>query len=224
MLVNLKEKLKEVSTLFGSDIQQMKKISVAKEAEFAKLKNRLGDMAVLLNKVSQKPKTDIGKNIKEKELLKIKEEMQDKLEEKISLLKKDLKTPEKGVDVGKELSKLEVKLEKKIRDGLKSDVALLGKEINKFKNADSYNQKRLSSLEKMIGEKTGGNTEEKINNILRNLDSKLKGSATLFEGKLSELKKTDIAGKEKISKLEDSVKKINEYNQKLETYKSIIGF
>ena len=216
MFSNLKEKLKEVSTLFSSDIQQMKKISVAKEIELAKLKNRLGDMVVLLNKVSQQPKPDISKNKKEKELLKIKEEIQAKLEEKIILLKKDLKTPEKREDLGKELSKLEVKLEKKIKDGLKSDVALLGKEINKFKNADSDKQKRLSSLEKRIEEKTEGNTEEKINDILKNLDSKLKGNTMLLEGKLSELKKTGIAGKEKISKLEDSIKKINEYNQKLD--------
>jgi chromosome segregation ATPase len=115
------------------------------------------------------------------------------------------------------LSKLEVKLEKKIKDGLKSDMTLLDKEINKFKNADSDKQKRLSDLEKKIGEKNGGNTEEKMNGILRNLDSKLKSSTVLFEGKLSELKKTGIAGKEKMSKLEDSIKKINEYYQKLDS-------
>ena len=183
MRTKLEEKLKELSLLFNSDLQQIKKVNLAKDNELKKLKDKLEGLTALLNKIPKQQKVADEKNAKEKELLKLKEELQTKLEEKIASLKKEIKPLEKTDDLEKELSKLETELGKRIKDGLSQNVALLGKEISKFKEADSDKQKRLSSL----------------------------------EDKLPELKKLGIIGKEKLAKLEDSIKKTGNDYRKLDT-------
>ncbi|MCX6713683.1 MAG: cohesin domain-containing protein [Candidatus Vogelbacteria bacterium] len=181
---NVKEQeLLKVKQEMLANLQQIKKANVSKDSELKKLKEKLNSLTVLLGKIPKQQKTSNENNVKEKELLKLKEELQTKLEEKIASLKKEIKPLEKTDDLEKELSKLETELGKRIKDGLSQNVALLGKEISKFKEADSDKQKRLSSL----------------------------------EDKLPELKKLGIIGKEKLAKLEDSIKKTGNDYRKLDT-------
>ena len=211
MQAMLAEKIKDISALFKSDIQLINKLNATKENELAKLKDRLDSITSLL----QKPAPKADNRVQEKELLKLQEAMQTMqamLEEKIISLKKELKPVDKPDKTEKEIARLEARLEKKLQSGLGVKLLALEKEISTFNDSNANNLKQLSALEGKIGDKN----EEKFEAKLKVIDNKLNSGLTLFDKRVSELSKIEVASKGKVLGLEAGIKKISDYYQKLD--------